>query len=138
MKNFLFLCSAILFLNACGSGQKDTDSKADKNYEKSKESLEQIEQKNPTKFIKIEGNKKKNLLGQTVVKGEIYNNAKMITYKDVEIKISFYSKTGAVLEEDIETIYDTIIPGGSVNFKSKFFTPKGTDSVGFKILEAKH
>ncbi len=138
MKNFLFLCSAILFLNACGSGQKDTDSKADKNYEKNKESLEQIEQKNPTKFITIEGNKKKNLLGQTVVKGEIYNNAKMITYKDVEIKISFYSKTGTVLEEDIETIYDTIIPGGSVNFKSKFFTPKGTDSVGFKILEAKH
>jgi hypothetical protein len=138
MKNFIFLCSAILFLNACGSGQKDTDSKADKNYEKSKESLEQIEQKNPTKFIRIEGNKKKNLLGQTVVKGEIYNNAKMITYKDVEIKISFYSKTGSVLEEDIETIYETIIPGGSVNFKSKFFTPKGTDSVGFKILEAKH
>jgi hypothetical protein len=62
----------------------------------------------------------------------------MITYKDIEIKISFYSKTGTVLEEDIETIYDTIIPGGSVNFKSKFFTPKGTDSVGFKILEAKH
>jgi hypothetical protein len=138
MKNFLFLCATILFLNACGGGQKDTDSKADKNYEKSKESLEQIEQKNPTKFITIEGNKKKNLLGQTVVKGEIYNNAKMITYKDVEIKISFYSKTGTLLEEDRETIYDSIVPGGSVNFKSKFFTPKGTDSVGFKILEAKH
>jgi hypothetical protein len=137
MKNFLFLCATILFLNACG-GQKDTDSKADKNYEKSKESLEQIEQKNPTKFITIEGNKKKNLLGRTVVKGEIFNNAKMITYKDVEIKISFYSKTGTLLEEDRETIYDSIVPGGSVNFKSKFYTPKATDSVGFKILEAKH
>jgi hypothetical protein len=42
-----------------------------------------------------------------------------------------------VLEEDHETVYETIAPGASFKFKSKFFTPKGSDSVGFKVVEAK-
>jgi hypothetical protein len=133
MKIFLSIFTTILLLTACGGGQKD----ADKNYENSKESIEQIEQKNPIKFITVEGEKKKNLIGQTVVNANVHNNAKMVTYKDVDVKISFYSKTGTVLEEDHETVYENIAPGTSVHFKSKFFTPKGTDSISFKVVEAK-
>jgi hypothetical protein len=133
MKISLSIFTTILLLTACGGGQKD----ADKNYESSKESIEQIEQKNPVKFITVEGEKKKNLIGQTVVNANVHNNAKMVTYKDVDVKISFYSKTGTVLEEDHETVYENIAPGTSVHFKSKFFTPKGTDSISFKVVEAK-
>jgi hypothetical protein len=133
MKISLYIFTSILLLTACGGGQKD----ADKNYENSKESIEQIEQKNPVKFITVEGEKKKNLIGQTVVNADVHNNAKMVTYKDVDVKISFYSKTGTVLEEDHETVYENIAPGTSVHFKSKFFTPKGTDSISFKVVEAK-
>lgn len=133
MKIFLSIFTTILLLTACGGGQKD----ADKNYENSKESIEQIEQKNPVKFITVDGEKKKNLIGQTVVNADVHNNAKMVTYKDVDVKISFYSKTGTVLEEDHETVYENIAPGTSVHFKSKFFTPKGTDSISFKAVEAK-
>ncbi len=137
MKIFLSIFTATLLLTACGGGQKD-EAKEAKNYEKTKETLEQTEQKNPTKFLSVEGDKKKNLLGQTVVRADITNNAKIVTYKDVDVKISFYSKTGTILEEDHETVYENIAPGASVNFKSKFFTPKGTDSVGFKVVEAKY
>jgi hypothetical protein len=133
MKIFLSIFTSILLLTACGGGQKD----GDKNYENSKESIEKIEQKNPVKFITVEGEKKKNLIGQTVVNADVHNNAKMVTYKDVDVKISFYSKTGTVLEEDHETVYENIAPGTSVHFKSKFFTPKGTDSISFKVVEAK-
>ncbi len=133
MKIFFSIFTSILLLTACGGGQKDSD----KNYENSKESIEQIEQKNPVKFITVEGEKKKNLIGQTVVNADVHNNAKMVTYKDVDVKISFYSKTGTVLEEDHETVYENIAPGTSVHFKSKFFTPKGTDSISFKVVEAK-
>jgi hypothetical protein len=138
MKIFLSIFTATLLLTACGGGQKESDAKAEKNYEKSKESLEQTEQKNPAKFITVDGDKKKNLLGQTVVRADISNNAKIVTYKDVDVKITFYSKTGTVLEEDHETVYENIAPGASVHFKSKFFTPKGTDSVGFKAVDAKY
>ena len=138
MKIFLPIFVTTLLLTACGGGEKNADTKAEKNYEKSKESLEQTEQKNPAKFITVNGNKKKNLIGRTVVRADINNNAKIVTYKDVDVKITFYSKTGTVLEEDHETIYENIAPGTSVHFKSKFFTPKGTDSVGFKVVEAKY
>ncbi len=137
MKIFFSILTATLLLTACGGGQKDA-AKDEKNYEKSKESLEQTEQKNPAKFITVDGDKKKNLLGQTVVRADITNHAKIVTYKDVDVKITFYSKTGTVLEEDHETIYENIAPGTSVHFKSKFFTPKGTDSVGFRVVEAKY
>ena len=138
MKIFLSIFVATLLLTACGGGQKEGNTKTEKDYEKTKESLEQTEQKNPAKFITVDGDKKKNLLGQTVVRADINNNAKIVTYKDVDVKITFYSKTGTVLEEDHETVYENIAPGTSVHFKSKFFTPKGTDSVGFKVVEAKY
>jgi hypothetical protein len=136
MKYLLPFFAIILFSTACNS-TNNKDANAEKKYENTKESLEAIEKKSPKKFIAIEGDKRKNLIGQTVVKGKITNKAKIVTYKDVEMKISFYSKTKAVLEEDHETIYETIAPGTSVDFKSKFFTPKGSDSVGFEFVEAK-
>ncbi len=136
MKYFLSVFTLICFFTACNL-LGNSDAKDEKNYEKTKETLEETEKKNPTKFITVEGEKKKNLIGQTVVRAEIKNNAKIVTYKDVDVKISFYSKTGVVLEEDHETIYETIAPGASIKFKSKFFAPKGSDSVGFKVEEAK-
>ncbi len=136
MKNvFLFLAITISSV-ACNYGKNDA-AKEDKNYEKIKETLEETEKKNPTKFIKVEGDKRKNLIGQTVVRGTITNNAKVVTFKDVDVKCCFYSKTGIVLEEDHETIYENIAPGASAKFKSKYFTPKGTDSVSFKVVEAR-
>jgi hypothetical protein len=137
MKYFLSALTLLCCFTACNL-VSNTDAKDEKNYEKTKETLEETEKKNPIKFIVVEGEKKKNLIGQTVVRAEIKNNAKIVTYKDVDVKISFYSKTGVVLEEDHETVYETIAPGASIKFKSKFFTPKGSDSVGFKVVEAKY
>jgi hypothetical protein len=137
MKQILLLIAVIGIFCSCAGVSSNNENKADRNYEKSKESLEDIEKKSPIKFLSVEGDKKKNLIGQTVVRGDISNHAKIVTYKDVDIKLTFFSKTGAILEEDHETIYENIAPGSSVHFKSKYFTPKGTDSVSFKVVEAK-
>lgn len=132
---YIAFLAAVILLSAC-TGQDGKSEKTDK-YQATKESLEQTEQKNPTRFISVATSDKRNLIGQTVVKGNITNKAKVATYKDVEIKLSFYSKTGALLEQDIETVYETIAPGESKSFKSKFFTPKGTDSLHAEVLSAK-
>lgn len=137
MKIILSIFSATLLLISCGGNSKEANATAEKNYEKTKETLEQTEQKNPTKFLTVEGDKRKNLLGQTVVRVQIANKAKIVTYKDIEVKLTFYSKTGALLEEDHETIYENIAPGNSVKYKTKYFTPKGSDSVAFKVETAK-
>lgn len=92
MKKYFFLIFASAFICAC-STNTDTKTKADKeSYVNTKEELLKKEQKSPQYFLEAKGNNKKNLLGQTVVKGTIHNNAAIAVYKDVNVKLSFYSK----------------------------------------------
>lgn len=130
----VLLILAVVF-NACSSDDKSAETK-DK-YEQTKETLEQTEKKNPKRFLIVEGHDRKNLMGQRVIKGTITNKASVASFKDVDIELSFYSETGALLERDHEVIYETIAAGASTNFKTKYFAPKGTDSVALKIAGAK-
>lgn len=137
--NKLFVIAIIAFFISCNSADKTVVDKKEKDkYEQTKETLEETEKKNPKRFLTIELDKdKKNLIGQLVVKGEVKNNAKVAVYKDIEIEISYFSKTGAFLMSSNDIIYDVVKPGESANFKNKEFAPKGTDSVGLKITGAK-
>lgn len=131
----LFIIISVVLIS-CKSKAKTEAAEKDK-YEKAKESLEEKEKKNPTAFLKVSSKDKHNLIGQTVIKGTVINAAKICVYKDIELEISFFSKTGVLLEKDNETVYEMIEPGKSADFKSKYFAPKGTDSVVIKIVRAK-
>jgi hypothetical protein len=132
---FLFMLPFIFF--SCG-GDTDINSRIEKEtYKVTKQELLRKEQKDPATFLSISGHTKKNIVGQTVVKGTLINKASVAVFKDVDIKLSFYSKTKTLLETDKETIYEIMEPGESKNFKTKYFAPKGTDSVGLEVLAAK-
>jgi hypothetical protein len=128
----LVLCIACFF--SCKSKDHTFDTNT---YEKAKESLEEKEKKNPEQFLSVTSSDKRNLIGQTVIRGSIHNRASVCTYKDVEVKISFFSKTAVLLEENKETIYEIIPPNSTVKFKSKYFAPKGTGSMTITVLNAK-
>ena len=137
MKNTLTGLLLLSFVfTACSSEDGSADKPKDK-YELTKETLEEKEKKDPKRFLTVSGHDKKNLFRQTVIKGTVSNTAKVASYKDVDVELSFFSKTGALLEKDHEVIYETIAPGNTVNFKTKYFAPKGTDSVALKISSAK-
>jgi hypothetical protein len=136
-KSALFAIALSAFIISCSDKAEKEAKTADK-YEKTKLSLEEIEKQTPEKFISVKGTDKKNLVGQTVVKGKVQNNAKMATFKDIDVKLFFYSKTGVLLQEDQEMIYETVAPGETKSFKSKYFAPKGTDSIGMKVVSAKY
>ncbi len=138
MKLSLLIPTFVLLLAASCQTKEEKEASNRENYETSKRSIEELEKDTPVKFLSVTGNDKRNLLGQTVVKGQVHNHAKMVTYKDVDIKLFFYSKTGALLQEDQEMIYENIAPGTTVNFKSKYFAPKGTDSIAMTVLSAKY
>lgn len=131
-----FAC-LLLLTNSCKTPE-EKEKASKENYEENKRSIEELEKESPAKFLTVSGNDKRNLLGQTVVKGQVHNHAKMVTYKDVDIKLFFYSKTGALLQEDQEMVYENIAPGATVAFKSKYFAPKGTDSIAMTVLSAKY
>lgn len=138
MKKIIPVLIALSFVFAsCGGDEKAEEAKSKDKYEQTKETLEQTEKKNPKRFLTVEGTDRKNLIGQRVIKGTISNKASVASYKDVDVEISFYSETGALLEKDHEVIYETIAAGSSTNFKTKYFAPKGTDSVAMKVVGAK-
>ncbi len=131
-KTILVFFSVIIILGACKDDNKDYNIEA-KTYETQTAQLAKTENKMPQRFLKVQHSLKKNILGQTVVSGRIFNTAKIASYKNIELKLQFYSKTRVLLEEDLETIYEKIAPGESTKFKSKYFTPKGTDSVSIIV-----
>lgn len=131
----LIVIASFLFVACQSKAEKEKVEKD--SYEQAKESLEEREKKNPVAFISVTSKDKHNLIGQTVIKGAVHNNAKIAVYKDVELELSFFSKTGVLLEKDSEKVYEVIEPGKSADFKTKYFAPKGTDSVGIKVLGAK-
>lgn len=132
MKKILFFLTFISLFSCNENSSKSTKD----SYEKKKESVEEIEFKNPKRFLEVTSTDRKNLIGQRVIKGIIKNIATICWYKDVELKISFFSKTNVLLEENKEIIYEVIQPGNEHKFKTKFFTPKGTDNVTIEITNA--
>ena len=137
MKKIISIAVVSLFLlSGCNNKLKEAATEKE-NYQKATETLLEKEKKNPISFLSINSHDKHNLLGQTVIKGSVSNTAKVCTYKDVQLELSFFSKTGTLLEKGNETVYDNIAPGKSANFKTKYFAPKGTDSVVVKIVGAK-
>lgn len=132
---YSFIGLMIFVFVACKEEQKEkTFDKA--NYESVKENLADKEKNNPVRFLVVENRDRKNIIGQTVVKGTITNRATIANYKDVELKLSFFSKTGVKLDEGMETVYENIEPGETIKFKTKYFAPRGTDSVAVKIVKA--
>ncbi len=137
MKRIFILLVLTVTMFSCNNNNAYNPDLEKDSYEKTKESLREKEEKNPQNFLIISGNDKHNLVGQTVVKAIISNKASVAIYKDVDIQLDFYSKTGTLLETDKETVYEILNPGESKSFKTKYFAPKGTDSVALKILGAK-
>ena len=131
----IILLLLILFSFHCNTQPKEAREK--ESYETTKKALLTKEQKDPRLFLTVKSNSKKNIIGQTVVTGTISNKASIATFKDIELKLSFYSATKALLETDKETIFLIVDPGESRHFKTKYFAPKGTDSVALQVLSAK-
>ncbi|MEO6548846.1 MAG: hypothetical protein ABIN94_12640 [Ferruginibacter sp.] len=136
MKNFVVIFCLLLFLSACNN-QSKTAATDKEIYQKAQETLEKKEKKNPVTFLSVTSKDKHNLLGQTVVRGEVNNMAKICSYKDIQLQLSFFSKTGTLLLKTYETVYDKIAPGKSADFKTKEFAPKGSDSIAVKVIGAK-
>src|SRR4051812_30152433 len=75
-----FFFVVLFFLTSCGSSVNKFDSQS---YEQHKESLAEKEKKDPLAFLTITGDNKKNIIGQTVVRGKISNKATINSFKDV-------------------------------------------------------
>lgn len=135
MKRVLLAFALVIFLFSCKDDKKEKKFDAE-SYEKVKETLAEKEKNNPARFLVVNNRDRKNLIGQTVVIGTLTNQATVCWYKDVELKLTFFSKTGVKLDEGLETVYENIGPGKTIKFKTRYFAPKDTDSVAVLVTKA--
>ncbi len=135
MKKITIVTILFVAISACKNDKKENRFDT-KTYEQVKGTLAEKEKNNPARFLIVNNHDRKNIIGQTVVIGTITNKATVCWYKDVELHLSFYSKTAVKLDEGMETVYENIGPGKTVKFKTKYFAPKGTDSVSVIVTRA--
>jgi hypothetical protein len=121
-----------LFL-ACNSANEQRPSAK---YEEKKTSLEEMERDSPLKFLKVAASHHGNLLNQTVVEGTVTNKATLVSYKNLEVLITFKDENGSVLEKQKHTLDDIAKPGTTMGFKIKTGKVKGTASIIADITSA--
>lgn len=129
----LFILSTLLLSCATTDQQKKLDKQ---DYQQQKESLLDKEKKSPKEFLTITGTEKRNFWGQTVYRGVIHNDATVCSYKNVRVKLLYYKTDGTLVTNHEEQFDETIKPGNDIEFKAKYKTPRGTDSVVSSIMGA--
>ena len=132
LKNLIAIFAMCCLLSCGGNSSSEKDIEK---YEATKEQLAKRETKFPIEFLSITSSNKKNLIGQTVVKGTIKNTATVTAYKKVRVKLLYYSQ-GSVVENHEEVFDDIILPNNQHSYKTRYFTPKNTDSVSVSIMSA--
>ena len=119
------------------NGNNDVVKKLDKKeYKDHKASLLDNEKKAPKEFLTINGTDHRNFWGKTVYEGVIHNAATVCSYKSVRVKLLYYKKDGSLVTNHEELFDETVKPGNDIEFKAKYKTPRGTDSVAASIISA--
>jgi len=133
MKHTLFFVLCTITLFACDTANEQHPSTQ---YEEKKASLKDIETGSPLKFLKVSGDQHNNLLNQTVVSGEVVNNATLVSYKDVQLLLIFKDEDNKVIEKQKQSLDDVMKPGSTTDFKLKISHVKGASSVVVDITSA--
>ncbi len=132
MKNFITCLLVSVLLFGCHSGEQKPSAK----YEEKKATLEEMERDSPLKFLRVTSSHHGNLLNQTVVEGEITNKATLVSFKNIQVQVSFLDKDNTVIEKQKETLDDVVKPGATNDFKIKTSHVKGASSVTIDIIAA--
>lgn len=106
-------------------------------YQEKVLTVEEIEQSQPTAFLKADGNYNENFWGTKIkVHGVITNSATVATYKDAVVRVTYYSKTKTNLGSNDYTIYESFPPHSTTNFELKIENYKDVHSIGWEVVSA--
>ena len=123
--------------NSQGNPNVQSSTYAEKNEQQLKEELFLSESSRPLDFLTVKYTWRMNLAGQTVLEGDVLNSASMARFKNVKIKVKFFSKTDVLLKEEIFTVMEFLKPKSSASFKVKFAGyPSATEISRYEILSA--
>lgn len=134
MKKLLFGILIISFFS-CDNSSASTQgiSTSQETYQSAKLTVAESEAQNPLQFLHVQGTYRRNLIGEWVVEGKVENNATVATYKDAQLKIVYYTKTGTEIGSVDRTVIKVFRPSSNETFKYHLDAPSGTNSVGIEL-----
>lgn len=107
------------------------------NYSEKVFSVEVIERAEPLRFLSIEAGWYENLLStKFVIKGSITNAATVAKYKDIVIRVFYYSKTDTVIKEADFVLYEFYPANSTKEFELRVPYMSNATSLGWSIIQA--
>lgn len=138
MKSIIYILTLTFYLVSCspydGSGSTNGSKET---YDEKVTSIEEIEVGQPSKFLSANATYRKNLIGTKIkINGTISNRATVATYKDVIIRVRYYSMTQTELYNEDYTVYKFFPPNSVVDFDLKITNFKDVESIGLEVVSA--
>jgi len=134
MKRIIFLVIALgtLFLLSCNNSEVTNE-----NYIVRVMDLYSYESKNPTQFLNANGKYREGFWGDTfVVNCTIKNSAKVSSFKDIVIRVTYYSATNSVIGTEDYTIYKEFAPQSEKTVELDIKNYKDIESIGWEVINA--
>lgn len=108
-----------------------------KSPEELKAELKFQEQSSPAEYLTADGTYRENFWGDKLkIKCSIHSNATLATFKDVIVRVTYYTKTGTELGTKDYTIYEIVKPGTTKTVDMKIDNYKDVASIGWDVVSA--
>lgn len=106
-------------------------------YEESVMTIQEIEAANPLNYLQADGSYRENFIGDKIkIDGSITNTATVTTYKDVTVRVNFYSKTNTLIGSEDYTLYEFYPANSKQKFKLKVKAYSNVSSLGWEVIKA--
>ncbi|NSW46404.1 MAG: hypothetical protein HPY79_11380 [Bacteroidales bacterium] len=113
------------------------DNSSEESYEEKVMTIEEIEYSQPTNFLSADATYRENFWGDKIkVKCSITNNATVATYKDVMIRITYYTKTGTEITSEEHVIYEVFPPNSTKTVELKIDNYAHVNSIDCEVIGA--
>ena len=136
----IFIKTAIVSAIIIGAGfyfSDRYDSQDDESYGEKLLTVTQIEDASPIDFLELEGNYNKSFWGSEFkIKGKIINKASVADYKDVIVRVTYFSKTKSSIGSMDYTIYEVYPPNSTTPFKLDAENFNDVNSIRCEIVGA--
>lgn len=135
----LFICVTLVIINynnSDGATNYTAPASVFKTEKEIKADKLTTEQNNPLAYIQTEFLYRPNLLGETVINGTFLNTATLTSYKDVQLTITWYSKTNTAVETQRRTLFEYLSPGQTVTCKWKLSGPSRYSHLKVNVVGA--
>ncbi|MFM7857296.1 MAG: hypothetical protein ACKO96_36595, partial [Flammeovirgaceae bacterium] len=110
----------------------------EKTYQERLLTLKEIENSDPVRFLEADGEYSENFWGDKIkINGRIKNKASVANYKDVIVRVIFYTKTKTVITTEDYVLYEFFTANGTKEFNLKVPNYDNTETIDWRVIDAK-